>query len=67
MLKSLGNHKAGSAAYGHQLSQPTRRNSGLQVRADAEKNKYLMMIKYIAIEFVEARQIGLKVNRILGT
>ena len=25
------------------------------------------MIKYIAIEFVQARQIGLKVNAILGT
>ena len=25
------------------------------------------MIKYIAIEFVQARQIGLKVNTILGT
>ena len=26
-----------------------------------------MMIKYIAIEFVQARQIGLKANTILGT
>ena len=25
------------------------------------------MIKYIAVEFVQARQIGLKVNTILGT
>ena len=40
MLKSLRNHEAGSAASRHQLSQSTRRrNGGLQVRADAEKNK----------------------------
>ena len=39
MLKSLRNHEAGSAACPHQLSQPTRRNGGLLVRADAEKNK----------------------------
>ena len=39
MLKSLRNHEAGSAAYRHQLSQPTRRNGGLLVRADAEKDK----------------------------
>ena len=36
MLKSLRNHEAGSAAYRHQLSQPTWR---LLVRADAENNK----------------------------
>ena len=39
MLKSLRNHEAGSAACRHQLSQPTRRNGGSLVRADAEKNK----------------------------
>ena len=39
MLKSLHNHEAGSAARRHQLSQTTRRNGGLLVRADAEKNK----------------------------
>ena len=39
MLKSLRNHEAGSAACHHQLSQPTRRNGGLLVQADAEKNK----------------------------
>ena len=39
MLKSLRNHEAGSAARRHQLSQPTRRNGGSLVRADAEKNK----------------------------
>ena len=32
-----------------------------------KKIKSLMMIKYIAIEFVQARQIGLKVKTILGT
>ena len=38
MLKSLRNHKAGSAAGLQLLSQPTRRlNGGLLVRADAEK------------------------------
>ena len=31
------------------------------------KIKSLVVIKYIAIEFVQARQIGLKVNTILGT
>ena len=31
------------------------------------KLKYLMMIKYIAIEFVQAWQIGRKVNTILET
>ena len=49
-----------------ELAQPTRRNGGLLVRADAEK-KSLMMIRYIAIEFEQARQIGLKVKTILGT
>ena len=39
MLKSLRNHEAGSAACHHQLSQPTRRNGGLLVQADAEKDK----------------------------
>ena len=39
MLKSLRNPEAGSAACRHQLSQPARRNGGLLVRADAEKNK----------------------------
>ena len=39
MLKSLRNHEAGSAACRHQLSSPTRRNGGLLVRVDAEKNK----------------------------
>ena len=39
MLKSLRNHEAGSVARRHQLSQPTRSNGGLQVRADAEENK----------------------------
>ena len=67
MLKSLRNHEAGSTACRHQLSQPTRRNGGLLVRADAEKKKYLMIIKFIANEFVQARPIGLKVNTILGT
>ena len=67
MLKSWRNHEAGSAACRHQLSQPNRRNGGLLVWADAEKIKYLIMIKYIAIEFVQARQIELKVNKILGT
>ena len=38
------------------------------MRANAEKNtKSRMMIKYIAIEFVQARQIGLKANTFLGT
>ena len=38
MLKSLRNHKAGSAACRYLLSQPTRRLNGeLLVRADAEK------------------------------
>ena len=31
------------------------------------KIKSLVMIKYIAIEFVQAQQIGLKANIILGT
>ena len=31
------------------------------------KIKSLMVIKYIAIQFVQARQIGLKVYTILGT
>ena len=71
MLKSLRNHKAGSGSLRclPLLSQPTRSlNGGLLVRADAEKKiKSLMMIKKIAIEFLQARQIGLKVNTILGT
>ena len=64
MLKSLRNHEAGSAACRH--NQP-------EEMADCwcgpmqRKMKFLMMIKYIAIEFVQARQIGLKVNTILGT
>ena len=65
MLKSLRNHEAGSAACGHQLSQPTSGWCGPMQR----KINSLMMIKYIdiAIEFVQARQIGLKANTILGT
>ena len=56
MLKSLRNR---------QLSQPTRRNGRLLV-ADAEKRiKSFKMIKQIAIEFVQERQIGQKVNTIL--
>ena len=42
MLRPLRNHEAGSAAQpavNTQLSQPTRRNGGLLVRADAEKTK----------------------------
>ena len=49
-----------------ELTQPTKRNGGLLVRADAEK-KSLMMIRYIATDFVQARQIGPKVKTILGT
>ena len=68
MLKSLRNHEAGSAVCCHQLhhNQP-------EEMADCwcgpmqSKTKSLMMIKCIAIEFVQARQIGLKVNTILGT
>ena len=37
MLKSVRNHEAGACR--HQLSQPTRRNGGFLMRADAEKNK----------------------------
>ena len=37
MLKSLRNHKAGSAACCHYHNQPLRLNGGLLVRADAEK------------------------------
>ena len=72
MLKSLRNHKTGSGSLRclPLLSQPTRSlNAGLLVRADAEKKKIksLMMIKKIAIEFLQSRQIGLKVNTILET
>ena len=64
MLKSLRNHEAGSAACRQQ--QP-------EEMADCwwgpmqRKIKSRMKIKYIEIEFVQARQIGLKVNTILGT
>ena len=64
MLKSLRNHEAGSAACRQQ--QPEEMEDcwwGPMQR----KIKSCMMIKYIAIEFVEARQIGLKANTILGT
>ena len=37
------------------------------MRPMQRKIKSLMMIKYIAIEFVQARQIGLKVKTIMGT
>ena len=67
MLKPLGNHEAGSTACRRQLSQPTRRNGGLLVGPMQIKIKPIMIIKYIAIDFVQARQIGLKVNAILGT
>ena len=70
MLKPLRNHESGSAACRHQLSpdhnQPEEMADcwcGLMQR----KLKYLMMIKYIATEFVQARQIGRKVNTILET
>ena len=64
MLKSLRNHEAGSAACHQQ--QP-------EEMADCwwgpmqRKIKSRMMIKHIVIEFVQARQIGLKANTILGT
>ena len=49
-------------------STATRRNGGLLVRAEAEKNKVSHDdYKYTAIEFVQARQMGLKANTILGT
>ena len=59
MLKSLRNHEAGSSACRQQ--QP-------EEMADCwwgpmqRKIKSRMMIKYIAIEFVQARQIELKVK-----
>ena len=68
MLKILRNHKAGSAA----CRSPSYHNQPEEI-ADCwggpmqRKLKYLMMIKYIAIEFVQARQIGRKVNTILET
>ena len=71
MLKSLRNQEAGSAASRHQLS-PADHNQPDEM-ADCwcgpmqRKIKSLKKIKYIAIEFVQARQIGLKVNTILGT
>ena len=43
------------------------RHRGLCAGWCREKVKSIMMIKYIAIEFVQARQIGLKANTILGT
>ena len=64
VLKSLRNHEAGSAACHQQ--QPAE-------MADCwwgpiqRKIKSRMMIKYIAFEFVQARQFGLKANTILGT
>ena len=57
MLKSLRNHEAGSAACRHYHNQPDEMADcwcGLMQR----KIKSLMMIKYIAIEFVKARKFG---------
>ena len=70
MLKSLHNH---------QLSQPTRncgpewRIAGGRCREKRRiaggrcREKKNQVNKYIAIEFVQARQIGLKVKTIFGT
>ena len=64
MLKSLRNHEAGSPACRQQ--QPEEMADCWWVPMQ-RKMKYRMMIIYIAIEFVQAQQIGLKANTILGT
>ena len=55
MLKSLRNHLI-----------TTRRNGGLSLVADVEKNLSFMVIKPIAIAFVPVKQVGLDVNIIIG-
>ena len=70
MLKSLRNHEAGSAACRHcpAINQPKKKwRIADQCGPMQRKVKSLMMIKYIAIEFVQAREIGLKVHTILRT
>ena len=69
MLKSLLITEAGSAACRHQLSQHNQPEEIADCwRGPMQtKIKSLMVIKYIAIEFVRARQIALKVDTILGT
>ena len=66
MLKSLRNHEASSAACRHYQNQPDEM-ADCWYGPMQRKIKSLMMIKYIAIEFVQARQIGLKVHTILRT
>ena len=61
MLKSLRNHEAGSAACRHYHNQPDEM-ADCWCGPMQRKIKSLMMIEYIAIEFVQARQIGLKVQ-----
>ena len=61
MLKSLRNHQAGSAACCHYHNQPEE-IADCWCGPIQRKIKSLMMIKYIAIYFVQARQIGLKVH-----
>ena len=67
MLKSLRNHEAGSAACRQQQPEEMAEMADCWWGPMQRKIKSRMMIKYIAIELVQARQIGLKVNTILGT
>ena len=66
MLKSLRNHEAGSAACRQQQPEEMAEMADCWWGPMQRKIKSRMMIKYIAIEFVQAWQIGLKVNTILG-
>ena len=69
MLKPLRNHEAGSAACRHYQTYHNQPDEMADCWCGPmqRKIKSLMMIKYIAIEFVQARQIGLKVHTILRT
>ena len=66
MLKSLRNHEAGSAACRQQQPEEMAEMADCWWGPMQRKIKSGMMIKYIAI-VVQARQIGLKANTILGT
>ena len=66
-LKSLHNHKAGSDACRQLQSEEMAEMADCWWGPMQRKTKSRMMLKYIAIEFVQAQQIWLKVNTILGT
>ena len=67
MLKSLRNHEAGSAACRQQQPEEMAEMAECWWGPMQRKIKSRMMIKYIATEFVQAWQVGLKVNTFFGT